>query len=255
MDGLLREIAEAAAELPEGVVEDLCRRLVELPAGSSMRGLALCVTAPGARSRVAKVLELASSGELAPSNLVWALRAAAATVAMQREQLRIDLVWTGPLPSGASFRRTDQALLELIRGARRELLIVTFVASHVPEVRAALQEALDRGVSVDLVLESKDQNVEELVQGLVAPSGGLRVWEWPEEKRPRDEHGNRGCLHAKCAVADREVLLVSSANLTGHAMNLNMELGVLVMSRELAERTARIFEELIRERNLAKILS
>jgi phosphatidylserine/phosphatidylglycerophosphate/cardiolipin synthase-like enzyme len=35
-------------------------------------------------------------------------------------------------------------------------------------------------------------------------------------------------LHAKCAVADARLLFVSSANLTDYALNLNMELGVLI---------------------------
>jgi phosphatidylserine/phosphatidylglycerophosphate/cardiolipin synthase-like enzyme len=35
-------------------------------------------------------------------------------------------------------------------------------------------------------------------------------------------------MHVKCAVADGRWLFLSSANLTGYAFTLNMELGVLV---------------------------
>lgn len=51
---------------------------------------------------------------------------------------------------------------------------------------------------------------------------------WPHEQLPVDERGKRGVLHSKCAVADERMLFVSSANLTEHALNLNMELGVLI---------------------------
>ena len=54
------------------------------------------------------------------------------------------------------------------------------------------------------------------------------VYVWPQEMRPTDEAGHHGSLHAKCAVADDEYLFVSSANLTGYALTLNMELGLLV---------------------------
>jgi phosphatidylserine/phosphatidylglycerophosphate/cardiolipin synthase-like enzyme len=51
---------------------------------------------------------------------------------------------------------------------------------------------------------------------------------WPAHKRERDLTGTLGALHAKCAVADRKLLFISSANLTGHALTINMELGVMI---------------------------
>ena len=37
-----------------------------------------------------------------------------------------------------------------------------------------------------------------------------------------------GSVHAKVAVADGQVCFITSANLTGHAMEKNMEAGVLI---------------------------
>lgn len=56
---------------------------------------------------------------------------------------------------------------------------------------------------------------------------GCTVYVWPEEGRTvtPDSFAN---LHAKCAVADGRQAFVSSANLTGWAMNHNLELGYLV---------------------------
>ena len=42
-----------------------------------------------------------------------------------------------------------------------------------------------------------------------------------------------GSLHVKCAVADDAAALISSANLTEYAMNLNMELGLMVKGGDL----------------------
>lgn len=56
----------------------------------------------------------------------------------------------------------------------------------------------------------------------------IEVYAWPATQRPRDAQGRHGTLHAKFAVADRRQLLVSSANLTEFAFNLNIELGVLL---------------------------
>jgi phosphatidylserine/phosphatidylglycerophosphate/cardiolipin synthase-like enzyme len=41
-------------------------------------------------------------------------------------------------------------------------------------------------------------------------------------------------LHAKCAVADSELLFIGSANLTESAFELNMEIGALIRGREAA---------------------
>jgi len=54
------------------------------------------------------------------------------------------------------------------------------------------------------------------------------VYAWPMAERAKDGRGRHGTLHAKFAVADRQRLLVSSANLTEFAFNLNIELGVLL---------------------------
>jgi phosphatidylserine/phosphatidylglycerophosphate/cardiolipin synthase-like enzyme len=76
---------------------------------------------------------------------------------------------------------------------------------------------------------------------------------WPQEKRPRDEAGRFGSLHAKCAIADEEWLLVSSANLTMYAMNLNMELGLMIRGGNLPRITNRHFNNLIASETVRRI--
>lgn len=69
---------------------------------------------------------------------------------------------------------------------------------------------------------------------------------WPKEHRLKDERGRIGSLHAKFAVADRVRLLVSSANLTEFAFNLNMELGVLISGGHGPHEAAKHIDELLR---------
>ena len=54
-----------------------------------------------------------------------------------------------------------------------------------------------------------------------------------------------GSLHVKCAVADGEWLLLSSANLTQQAFTINMELGMLVRGGTTPSRVEQQFERLI----------
>lgn len=165
--------------------------------------------------------------------LAAALGGAARAAAVVREEVRLEPVWTGPLPLYPQVRRTDQVLIELITTAQRDLLIVSFVTYHVPQIRAALREALDRGVKLTFVLEDSEVNpdVEDQDPARLLGSGYAdRVTRlvWPMARREDFGDGYIGKLHAKCAVADDELLLIGSANLTQAALLGNIELGLLV---------------------------
>lgn len=51
-----------------------------------------------------------------------------------------------------------------------------------------------------------------------------RLYVWREKADPFAD----GCVHAKVAVADGSICFITSANLTGFAMEKNMETGVLI---------------------------
>jgi phosphatidylserine/phosphatidylglycerophosphate/cardiolipin synthase-like enzyme len=58
-------------------------------------------------------------------------------------------------------------------------------------------------------------------------------------------NGRLGLLHVKCAVADETIMFLSSANLTGHALNNNMELGVLLRHGRLPSQVVQHFRRLM----------
>jgi len=80
-----------------------------------------------------------------------------------------------------------------------------------------------------------------------------RIFVWPTDKRPTDHAGHHGSLHAKCAIADRDWLLVSSATLTEFAFTLNTELGLRVRGGPLPGRVDDYFTALIEARVLRSI--
>jgi phosphatidylserine/phosphatidylglycerophosphate/cardiolipin synthase-like enzyme len=139
-----------------------------------------------------------------------------------------ELVWTGPTTPFVSARRTEQALLQVIGAAEQTLFVTSFVAYDVSTIVKALKDASMRGVSVSMLLESsQDQggsisfDVIGKMQVLV-PSA--KLYAWCERAAPFAD----GRVHAKVAVADGDVCFITSANLTGHAMDRNMEVGVLI---------------------------
>jgi phosphatidylserine/phosphatidylglycerophosphate/cardiolipin synthase-like enzyme len=157
---------------------------------------------------------------------------------LPRARQSLEIVWTGPASKESAFRRTDQALLALIQQAKTSIIIVTFAAYKVPHIAAALVAAAARGVQVTLILESVEESDGKVTVSAITGLGkelanAVAVYVWPLENRGTDSAGKRGSLHVKCAVADANAALISSANLTAYAMNLNMELGLLVKGGEV----------------------
>lgn len=190
--------------------------------------------------------------------LAWALAAAALTAHTTRQEQSVALVWTGPHVDGPALRRTDQALQEVIGAARYELLLVSFAVYVVPHIAAALVAAAARGVRIRIALETPTESASRIDYDTVRALGAdvarnAEIYIWPESQRQRDTQGNLGALHAKCAVADRQLLFVSSANLTGYALTINMELGVMIKGGPLPDDVATHYARLIEHGVLQRI--
>jgi phosphatidylserine/phosphatidylglycerophosphate/cardiolipin synthase-like enzyme len=122
---------------------------------------------------------------------------------------------------------------------------------------SALQAAASRGVDVRLVLESEVESKGKLSNdaksAFDALGASVRFFVWPAELRKLPS-GLAGSMHAKCAVADRRVAFVTSANLTGAAMTSNMELGLVVRGGDVPRRIADHFDALVAARTLRPVL-
>ncbi len=234
----LQRIVKVAAEIASPAIQQFCDALERLPTGFGRAHLAALVDGfaqPEVRAALSSLLaDWRQQGrDVTPRELAWAIRAANSTDNFHRERQSLELVWTGPASKESTFRRTDQALLALIQHAKTSLIIVTFAAYKVPNIASALVAAAARGVNVTLMLESMEESDGKVtvsaIKGLGEElAGAAAVYVWPLEKRGTHRDGKHGSLHVKCAVADANSALISSANLTEYAMNLNMELGLLV---------------------------
>jgi phosphatidylserine/phosphatidylglycerophosphate/cardiolipin synthase-like enzyme len=71
----------------------------------------------------------------------------------------------------------------------------------------------------------------------------VSFYAWPLDRRPMTENG-RSAMHAKGVIVDESAAFVTSANLTGHALDENMELGLLVRGGSVPRRLAAHFRAL-----------
>ena len=152
----------------------------------------------------------------------------AAGYAQRAAEVSVETVWSGPGSHHVPVRATAAVLADVIREARRELLLMTYSARQYEPLTVALQAAVNRGVHVSVVVETL-QGAGSALAGdepyqAFAGITGIDLWHWPSAKRT--EAGAK--MHAKLAVADRCVLFVTSANLTQSGVGKNIEAGLLV---------------------------
>jgi len=190
--------------------------------------------------------------ELDNNTISSALAMATYCQVAEQNELSIELVWTGPTSEGVSLRRTQQVLLQIIQEAKCELILVSFAVYKIPEITKALVNAIHRGVRVRIIAETPESSEGKI---LFKPSKSFskaiteqaQLFIWPQNKRLTDSEGQYGSLHVKCAIADAKHLFISSANLTEYALTLNMELGMLVHSQEIANQVVEHIECLIQQ--------
>lgn len=177
-----------------------------------------------------------SDPEIRPQALALGIECALQTCKAKDSLQSIDLVWTGPdVP--APMRRSAAVLLELIRGARKDLVVVSFAAFRIADALDALESAAKRRVSMTFVLESEEESDGRYRQHGGSPFSSLAAYPnvkffvWPHDKRP-----SGALLHAKAVVADGSTALITSANLTESAISSNIEIGVLVKGGDVPKR-------------------
>lgn len=208
---------------------------------------------PGFAEAVAAVLAAQRAAGLPDGEAAAYLCGVAAGHAQQQAAVRVETVWSGPGTHQVPVRATAQVIVEVVGEARQELLLMTYSAKPYPPLLDALAGATGRGVAVSVVVETLGGAGSALAgaepAAAFASVDGVRLWHWPVSRRA--ETGAK--MHAKVAVADRRVLLVSSANLTQSGVGKNIEAGLLVRGGAAPVRAAEHLDELRASGTLAPL--
>jgi phosphatidylserine/phosphatidylglycerophosphate/cardiolipin synthase-like enzyme len=222
------------------------------------RGLAddavlAAVPVPGFAEAADLVLTVGRRSGLPDDRAAAYLRGVADGYRHRATTLRVESVWSGPATHRVPVRATAQVLIEVVAGARHELLLMTYSARPHRPLLTALTAAAGRRVAVTVVVETL-QGAGGALAGSEPASAfasvpGVELWHWPPAGRA--EEGAK--MHAKIAVADRRVLFVSSANLTASGVGGNIEAGLLVHGGAAPQRAAEHVAELKAQGILARL--
>lgn len=244
MDELLDAITALASLVSPEKVQAVAARIRRTEASKAASTLPSVVGTPVASTVVEQLATAWHNTEVGSNELASMLLAASHVYTKVTSEQSTELVWTGPTTASESPRRTEQALLQVINSAEQSLFITSFVAYDVSSIIKALNEANNRGVAISMLLElSQDHGGSITFDAIgkmrtLVPTANLYAW------REKADQFSDGSVHAKVAVADSRLCFITSANLTGHAMDKNMEAGVLITGGEIPRQLNNLLETL-----------
>lgn len=254
----LGDLIEAAVDLIDaGAIDDVLEALAKGDLKPSSGPTVVARIASGRISAQDALTRLLTTWrekheDLDAGRMVLVLSAAQTAIEIERGRSpETEIVWTGPAVKGSHLRATRQVVQDIVAGAKEELLIVGYWLAGredqegiVADVVTLMADAVERGVEVTMALDRSEKAYgEDNRQTLISlwPKGTSlpRLYTW---QTPEDETHLK--LHAKVMVADRHDSLITSANLTMHALERNIEMGVRVIG-EPSHRIAEHFDLMI----------
>ena len=90
-------------------------------------------------------------------SVALALRTALHAERVHREAQVVELVWTGPSIEAHPFRRTEQAILQVLDSAQQRITLVSYAVYRIPNICEALVRAARRGVQINVIVETPDK--------------------------------------------------------------------------------------------------
>ena len=233
MDELLNAISALVSLVSAEKVQAIATRVRRTDAAYAAVTLPGLLGTPVAGAVIGQLAKAWTKSSIGSDELASMLLAASHVYNKVSSEQSTELVWTGPTTPFISARRTEQALLQVINAAEQSLIITSFVAYNISNIVKALNSANDRGVVISMLLELSQEHGGNISFDAIGemkklvPTARLYVW------CDKNDEFSGGSVHAKVAVADGRLCFITSANLTGHAMEKNMEAGVLISGGQI----------------------
>lgn len=253
MNDLLVAITDLVANQTPDKSEALSSLIKQCASSEETSALDNWSSTPQSKQQLKELLKIWKTTLIDPDELAGMITGASYAYHTAKAEEKLELVWTGPSTPMMSTRRTEQALLEVINSSHKTLFLVSFVAYEVASVTKALNEAIERGVDVSILLEPAEVHGGQIKEDCFAmmkyavPNASLYVW---SDKNKEEMGGGYRIVHAKCSIADAKVAFITSANLTGAALERNMELGVLISGNNIPQQLYSHLQSLISTKTL-----
>jgi len=152
-----------------------------------------------------------------------------------------ELVLTAPDSFRVKTLRTKDTMRNMIENTEKSLTITGYsISDYFAEMLDVIIKKSQQGV-----IEKQKEALDRLMS---YRSRFLQIYEYQKQ-----EDDKMAALHAKLIVSDVKKSLVSSANLSYHGMQGNIEMGFLIESHDKAKQIEDVMKEMVRMRVFAKL--
>ena len=159
-----------------------------------------------------------------------------------------DLVLTAPDSFRVKTLRTKDTMRKLIENTEKSLTITGYsISDYFAEMLDVIIKKSQQGVYVRLYVNDIERQKDALDRLMAYRSRFLQVYEYQKQ-----EDDKMAALHAKLIVSDAKKSLVSSANLSYHGMQGNIEMGFLLESHDKAKQIEDVMKEMVRMKVFVK---
>ena len=151
----------------------------------------------------------------------------------------IRLVATTPPSFSIKAKTTVNTVVDLINGANKSILLTGYsLSEYFSDMIDLLIQKSKKGVLVKFYANGLQGQPE--YEKLIKHKGRfLKIYDY-QKKEDR-----MAALHAKVISVDQQTTLITSANLSYHGQEGNIEIGTLVESRDIAKEIEDLFTKLL----------
>lgn len=153
---------------------------------------------------------------------------------------KIQLIWSGPSVSGLPGRDTEIVFEEYISSAQESIILSIYsLSEYASSLIDLLERKIKQGIYVELYVNDYASKNDLLDKIINLDSSRAFVYEYIGAENDTQS------LHAKVLTVDNEKSIITSSNLSYNGMDGNLELGVILNSKEKARDIRLIFNTLI----------
>ena len=155
------------------------------------------------------------------------------------------------LPSNYNIQAlpTISVITELIESAQEIIMITGYsISDYANDLLEKIINKSKSGVMVKLFVNKFDPTESQIINKLDIFKGRyLEIYRYSEKE------DNMAALHAKVLMIDNKKSLITSANLSFHGLEKNIELGCLIESASYSQKLHILFSELIKTYKVKKV--
>ncbi len=172
---------------------------------------------------------------------IWQIIGICVSVYGSRESETAELTITAPTSFRLKARKIHEVVETMLQDSKRSIMLTGYsVSDYFTEMIDLIIQKSQQGVYVRLYLNDYEKHKTQLKRLMDLRTKHLRVFDF--QKKDDDA---MAALHAKTIVVDERELLVSSANLSYHGMQGNLEMGIRLVSEDKAKQVENLLKEMV----------